>query len=118
MISRRVAASLEMTTYRGNVLLLLAAVLCSAVGFYLESLAIAFLAWWGIFSAFWGNGMVYGASAKYIDNSLPKQYNLAAYSFWCFMGDLGGILGGVTVDIVRNWICEGRSYTYECLTHN
>jgi len=117
-LSRRVTASLELPTYIGNVLLLLSAVVCSVVGFYLESWAEAFLAWWGIFFAFWGNGMVYGASAKYIDNALPKQYNLAAYSLWCFMGDIGGILGGVTVDIVRNWICGGHSFRYECLTHN
>jgi len=117
-LSRRVSASLTLSTYSSNVLLLTLAVLCSVAGFYLESLARAFLAWVGIFFAFWGNGMVYGASAKFIDQQLPKQYNLVAYSVWCFMGDLGGILGGVTVDIVRNWICGGQVYQFECLSHN
>mmetsp|Transcript_30495 Transcript_30495/g.87070 ORF Transcript_30495/g.87070 Transcript_30495/m.87070 type:complete len:436 (+) Transcript_30495:105-1412(+) len=118
MLSRRVPASLSLATYSSNIAILGAAVLCSIVGFWLESFAVAVLALFGIFLAFWGNGMVYGASAKFIDNSLPKEFNLVGYSLWCFVGDLGAIVGGVTVDNIRNWICGGHEYPYECHVHN
>jgi len=118
MTSRRIPASLSLNTVSSNIAILIAAVTSSLLGFYLESLAIGVLAWAGIFMAFWGNGLVYGASAKYFDWAVPKEFNLVAYSLWCFAGDLGGIVGGVTVDLIRNWICGGRQYTYECLSHN
>mmetsp|Transcript_116044 Transcript_116044/g.333267 ORF Transcript_116044/g.333267 Transcript_116044/m.333267 type:complete len:443 (+) Transcript_116044:64-1392(+) len=118
MVSRRVPASLTLAGPSSYIAILAAAVLCSVLGFYLESLAVAVLALVGIFLAFWGNGLVYGASAKFFDMSVPKEYNLVAYSMWCFLGDVGGIAGGVTVDIVRNSICGGKQYAFQCLSHN
>mmetsp|Transcript_81786 Transcript_81786/g.210651 ORF Transcript_81786/g.210651 Transcript_81786/m.210651 type:complete len:448 (+) Transcript_81786:73-1416(+) len=117
-ISRRVPASLPLETYFMNVVFLTAAGVCSIVGFSLEMLAIAVVTLIAIFMAFWGNGLVYGISAKYIDRFVPEEHNLAAYSVWCFFGDAGAIAGGSLVDVVRNRICGDHEYHFECRLHN
>lgn len=117
-ISRRVPYGMNLDSYARNVSLLIAGSLCSVFGFYCESFAQAILTLAAIFLAFWGNGLIYGVSAKYIDKFIPKEHNLAAYSSWCFVGDLGSIAGGSLVDVVRNWVCGGHEYPYECVSHN
>lgn len=117
-VSRRVPYFMVLDRYSQNVSLLTAASLCSVAGFYFESFAIASVTLPAVFLAFWGNGLVYGVSAKYIDRFVPQEHNLAAYSMWCFMGDLGSIAGGSLVDVVRNWICGGIEYPFECRKTN
>lgn len=62
-----------------------------------------------------GNGFIYGLSAKFIDAYIPIEHHYAAYNMWCFCGDLGGWAGqgGLSVDIA-NAACEGRNYTFVC----
>lgn len=113
-ISRRVPYCMNLDTYCSNVVKLLIAGACSITGFLMERYAIALVSLPATFLAFWGNGLVYGVSAKYIDRFVPKEHNLAAYSMWCFVGDAGGIAGATLVDLVLAWVCGGVSYPFEC----
>lgn len=117
-ISRRVHHLLSLETYSANVFLLLAAVACSFGGFGCEILGIAVVTFPAVFLAFWGNGLVYGLSARYIDRFTPTEHNLAAYSLWCFLGDAGAIAGGSLVDVVRARVCGSQVYAFECRTTN
>ena len=96
-------------------------------GLYLESLAIvasphdsiwletkAIIIPIAIFLIFWGNGTIYGLTANHVDQQVPPEHNLASYSFWCFVGDLGAILGGILVDGTHNLFCQGHHGPYEC----
>ena len=70
-----------------------------------------------VFVIFTTNAIVYGLSVAYIDN-LNSDYVLIAYTFWCFLGDLGPILGAELIDIMRGYICNNVEYTYTCKTVN
>lgn len=117
-VSRRVLYALPLNRYSQNVSLLFMACCCSILGFSLEFLATAAVTLPAVFLAFWGNGLVYAITAKYIDRFVPQEHNLVAYSMWCFMGDFGSILGGYMVDVVRNQICGGHEYPFECRKSN
>lgn len=112
-ISRRVPYFIELDRLSSNVKLLVFAVVASVGGFFLQSLLIAVVTLFAAFLAFWGNGLVYGVSAKYIDKHLPTDYSLALYSYWCFVGDIGSIAGAALVDVVRNFFCD-ESYAHMC----
>eukprot|EP00928_Gymnodinium_smaydae_P028846 TRINITY_DN21893_c0_g4_i2.p1 TRINITY_DN21893_c0_g4~~TRINITY_DN21893_c0_g4_i2.p1 ORF type:complete len:434 (-),score=45.71 TRINITY_DN21893_c0_g4_i2:157-1290(-) len=114
-ISRRVVYYFPLNTLKANIAVLALAVLCSVVGFYLESFAIAVVTLLAAFLAFWGNGLGYGVAAKYIDSYVPAEHNRAVYSLWCMVGDVGGIFGALVVVWVNEFFCHGKHSVYECL---
>lgn len=113
-ISRRIVYFFPTDTVLKNVLWLAVAIFCSVAGFLMEIPAIAVLTWFAAFFAFWGNGMCYGVSAKYIDKFVPHEHNRATYSLWCMLGDLGGICGAWAVTWFNSVLCS-EHYTYECV---
>mmetsp|Transcript_37487 Transcript_37487/g.67809 ORF Transcript_37487/g.67809 Transcript_37487/m.67809 type:complete len:430 (+) Transcript_37487:67-1356(+) len=113
-ISRRVAFYLNCPTTSRIYLYLGASVIGIIAGLALEGTAIAAIIPFAIFLVFWGNGTIYGLTAKYIDMDIPSAHNLASYSFWCFIGDLGAILGGVLVESTHQLFCVGHHGPYEC----
>jgi hypothetical protein len=62
-----------------------------------------------------GNGFIYGLSAKFIDAYIPVEHHYAAYNMWCFFGDCGGYAGQGPLSVkLADSACEGRNYTYMC----
>jgi len=115
-ISRRVPYFMKLENMWQNIALLIFAVIASLSGFFLQGTLIALVTLPSAFLAFWGNGLVYGVSAKFIDRFIPQEHNMAAYSFWCFVGDAGSIAGSAMINVVRDWFCD-QTYPYECLKH-
>jgi len=113
-ISRRVAFRLSAPTTSRIYIYLGAAVILIIAGLALEGTAIALLIPIAIFLVLWGNGTIYGLTVKYIDMDISPAHNLASYSFWCFTGDLGAILGGILVENTHNLFCIGHHGPYEC----
>jgi len=113
-ISRRVVYLLPLDVFRRNVQVLCSAVLCSILGFLLESAVVASLTVVAAFLAFWGNGLGYGVATKYIDRFLPPEHSRAIYSLWCMVGDVGAIFGAATVDLVNTFFCR-RHFAFECV---
>jgi len=115
-ISRRVVYLFSLNTFRQNVVLLVLAIMCSVVGFALEGFIIAAVTIVAAFLAFWGNGLGYAVSTKFIDRYIPPEYNRSVYSLWCMVGDAGSIVGSSMVDVVNSWFCRD-TYLYECTVH-
>mmetsp|Transcript_70536 Transcript_70536/g.210332 ORF Transcript_70536/g.210332 Transcript_70536/m.210332 type:complete len:427 (-) Transcript_70536:134-1414(-) len=113
-ISRRVAYLFKLDTMGANVAVLGVSVVCSLLGFALESLAVAVVTILAAFLAFWGNGLGYAVAAKYIDRYVPKEHNRAVYSMWCMIGDVGSIAGSALVDFVNSIFCK-EAYKYQCV---
>mmetsp|Transcript_104127 Transcript_104127/g.304027 ORF Transcript_104127/g.304027 Transcript_104127/m.304027 type:complete len:412 (-) Transcript_104127:118-1353(-) len=113
-LSRRVPYIVSSNSSRTRMALLTSAILTSCLGFYMESFATAVVTLFAGFVAFWGNGLSYAVSTKFIDSTIPEEYNRAVYSIWCMTGDLGGILGASLIDVVNAFFCP-RSYPHECL---
>ena len=113
-ISRRIAIYLSTPSLRRRLVFLGLAMSCIALGLYLESLAIAIIIPLAIFLVFWGNGTIYGLTAHHVDKHVPSEHNLASYSFWCFVGDLGAVLGGILVDSTHDLFCRGHEGPFEC----
>jgi len=51
-----------------------------------------------------GDGLIYGSIARRIDDSVPKQFNLIALSFWLFVGDFGSVIGSNLISYIRIWV--------------
>jgi len=115
--SRRIPYCLQTKRYSATVLIILVAMVCEVTGFFMTKAAVAWLAWISISLAFFGNGLVYAAGSKHIDQLIPKEHHLAAYSLWCFMGDISSVVGAKSQDLVRGWICGGIVSDYECCSH-
>jgi hypothetical protein len=115
MVSRRVGYCFHLERYRYNMLALVAGIVCSIFGMWLTTIGVGVAAWASAFFAFWGQGFNYAVSSKYIDRFVPREHNLAAYSFWMFAGSAGAIMGSTTVDLLREMICHGEEYPHLCL---
>lgn len=113
-ISRRIAIYLKTPSLRKRLACLGLAMAMIVVGLYLESLAIAIIIPIAIFMIFWGNGTIYGLTANHVDKEVPAEHNLASYSFWCFIGDLGAVLGGILVENTHDLFCRGHEGPFEC----
>ncbi|CAK9093290.1 Hypothetical protein SCF082_LOCUS43886 [Durusdinium trenchii] len=113
-ISRRIAIYLSTPSLKKRLLYLGMAMVLIALGLYLESLAIAIIIPLAIFMIFWGNGTIYGLTANHVDKQVPSEHNLASYSCWCFIGDLGAILGGILVENTHDLFCRGHEGPFEC----
>lgn len=46
------------------------------------------------------NGSIYSQANRKIDTTVDKKYNLIAFSFWLFIGDIGSVLGSNTISYV------------------
>ena len=113
-ISRRIAIYLKTPSLKRRLLFLSGAMTMTVTGLYLESLAIAIIIPLAIFLIFWGNGTIYGLTVNHVDSHVPSEHNLAAYSSWSFIGDLGSILGGILVDSTHDLFCRGHEGPFEC----
>lgn len=116
MLSRRAGYCFWLNTYAANAAALIFGLSCSVIGMYLTTLGIAWVSWVSAFLTFWGQGFNYAVSSKYIDRYIPREHNLAAYTFWIFAGSTGAIAGSTLVDVIRGWICHGHSYPHQCLS--
>lgn len=117
MVSRRVGYCFDLNTTIENYGALLFSLCCSTLGLWLTIQGIAGLTWFSSALAFFGNGFNYAVTSKYIDKFVPKKHNLAGYSVWMFVGYCGAIAGATVVSVVRGWICLGKVYEYQCLSH-
>lgn len=55
----------------------------------------------GMFMIMFGNGSIYAQTTRYVDNHVPKQYNLIALSVWLFIGDIGSYVGSQVTQPLR-----------------
>jgi len=113
-----VAYQFRLRRYSGFVFIMILSCIGGIASCWFVTLKIAIVSLGAVFLAFWSNGTVYGASSSFIDFLIPKEHNLAAYSVWCMIGDLGPILGGAMMDVLRSFICDGEVYPYVCRNNN
>merc|ERR1712187_912914 len=114
-VSRRLPYCITLSSLNSYMVFLVVALFSSIIGFYLESFIIAMVTLAAAFIAFWGNGLGYAVTTKYIDKYIPEEHNRAVYSLWCMVGDAGGILGAAMVDVVNGSFCT-RHYSHECMS--
>lgn len=46
------------------------------------------------------NGSIYAQANRQIDTTVDRRYNLIAFSFWLFIGDIGSVLGSNVIQYV------------------
>lgn len=114
-ISRRIPKYISLESKWTRALCLISAILMCIIGEALNFLLLAIVTGIAAFIAYFGNGFIYGLSAKFIDTYIPLEHRFAAYNLWCFVGDLGGYAGqgSLSVDIAKR-VCGGHHYTYVC----
>jgi hypothetical protein len=61
----------------------------------------------GMFAIFFANGSIYATTTRFIDESVPKRFNLISLSVWLFVGDIGSVVGSLTLASVQAWACRG-----------
>ena len=89
--------------------------LLSLLGATLALLKIPLLTIFGMFFIFFANGAIYATTTHYIDQHVPKEYNLAALSTWLFLGDCGSVSGSNSWKSVYDaWVCANH-YPHMCL---
>lgn len=114
-VSRRLPYLLTSHKHSTSACFIAGAIACEIIAFLLMKLAVAWVAWFAIGLAFFGNGLVYAVGSRHIDKLVPKEHHLAAYSLWCFMGDISSVVGARSQDFVRGWICNDIISKHECL---
>mmetsp|Transcript_71733 Transcript_71733/g.126624 ORF Transcript_71733/g.126624 Transcript_71733/m.126624 type:complete len:439 (+) Transcript_71733:44-1360(+) len=114
-ISRRLPRYVSLTSWQKCYMYLGIAILLCVGGEALTFLLIAIVTGIATFISNFGNGFIYGLSAKYIDSYIAEEHRYAAYNLWCFCGDLGGYAGqgGMSVSLAHK-ACAGKEYTYVC----
>eukprot|EP00440_Ansanella_granifera_P054235 gb/GFBE01058788.1/.p2 GENE.gb/GFBE01058788.1/~~gb/GFBE01058788.1/.p2 ORF type:complete len:349 (-),score=87.01 gb/GFBE01058788.1/:34-1080(-) len=81
----------------------------------LDFLLIALITGLAAFISNFGNGLIYGLSAKFIDTSIAEEHRYAAYNLWCFIGDLGGYAGQGALSVaLAEKACAGKHYSFVC----
>mmetsp|Transcript_3739 Transcript_3739/g.13838 ORF Transcript_3739/g.13838 Transcript_3739/m.13838 type:complete len:511 (-) Transcript_3739:113-1645(-) len=60
----------------------------------------------GTFLVLMGDGLIYGSISRFIDASIPQEFNVIAISAWLFIGDLGSILGSSLTNSIRNVVAR------------
>ncbi|CAE7248873.1 mycA [Symbiodinium natans] len=116
-ISRRVPQFLDITSKRKCVLYLAFGIFLSVAGEALDFLLLALVTALAAFIANFGNGFIYGLSAKFIDWGIAEEHRYAAYNLWCFVGDVGGYAGqGQLSVMLADSVCDGRHYAWVCAT--
>jgi len=114
-ISRRVPQYLDVTSKRKCFLYLSLGIFLSVAGEALDFLLLALVTALAAFIANFGNGFIYGLSAKFIDWGIAEEHRYAAYNLWCFVGDAGGYAGQGQLSVwLADQVCEGRHFTWVC----
>eukprot|EP00434_Breviolum_minutum_P025643 symbB.v1.2.022659.t1/scaffold2021.1/size93746/1 len=81
----------------------------------LDFLLLALVTVLAAFISNFGNGFIYGLSAKFIDWKIAEEHRYTAYNLWCFVGDLGGYAGQGALSVwLADQVCEGHHYTFVC----
>eukprot|EP00439_Symbiodinium_sp_Y106_P055870 s5696_g7.t2 len=107
-ISRRVPQYLDVTSKRKCFLYLSLGIFLSVAGEALDFLLLALVTALAAFIANFGNGFIYGLSAKFIDWGIAEEHRYAAYNLWCFVGDAGGYAGQGQLSVwLADQVCEG-----------
>ena len=114
-VSRRVPEVLKLATPKAWGLWIIISILLCVGGEALNFLLVPIITGLAAFIAYFGNGLVYGLSAQFIDAYIPAEHRYTAYNLWCFAGDVAGYAGqgGLSVKIAES-ACRGRNYTYIC----
>lgn len=114
-ISRRVPEVLNLSTGKAWGFWIVTSILLCIAGEVLNFLLIPIITGFAAFIAYFGNGLVYGLSAQYIDAYIAAEHRYTAYNLWCFAGDLAGYAGQGALSVkIAESACEGRHYTYIC----
>jgi len=114
-ISRRVPNWITIDSSSKIFLCLASAIIMCAGGEALDFLLIPIVTGIAAFISNFGNGFIYGLSAKFIDLYVPEEHRYAAYNLWCFAGDLGGYAGQSSLAVtIAQEACDGRHYEYVC----
>eukprot|EP00435_Cladocopium_sp_Y103_P040768 s901_g11.t1 len=102
-ISRRVPEVLNLSTGKAWGFWIVISILLCIGGEALNFLLIPIITGFAAFIAYFGNGLVYGLSAQFIDAYIPAEHRYTAYNLWCFAGDLAGYAGqgGLSVKIAE-----------------
>lgn len=115
-LSRQFVYALKLESQCANSIVICLSIVCSCLGFYLESFTIAVVTLVAGFIAFWGNGLAYAVATKYIDSNVNSQHTRAVYGLWTLVGDVGSIAGAWLVVWVNNVFCK-QAYEYVCVGH-
>mmetsp|Transcript_61957 Transcript_61957/g.175982 ORF Transcript_61957/g.175982 Transcript_61957/m.175982 type:complete len:542 (-) Transcript_61957:207-1832(-) len=78
--------------------------LLTAVGVTIILMHVPRLAPLGAYCVCLGDGLIYGTTSRYIDTSVPREFNLTAISFWLFIGDFGSVTGSNLISYIRDWV--------------
>ena len=114
-ISRRVPQFLDVTVNWKCYMYLFIAITMCIVGEALDFLLLALVTVLAAFISNFGNGFIYGLSAKFIDWKIAEEHRYTAYNLWCFVGDLGGYAGQGALSVwLADQVCEGHHYTFVC----
>mmetsp|Transcript_20045 Transcript_20045/g.36206 ORF Transcript_20045/g.36206 Transcript_20045/m.36206 type:complete len:392 (-) Transcript_20045:77-1252(-) len=68
--------------------------------------AIPLLALASTFLIYLGDGFIYGSISRHIDSAVSGQFNLSAITVWCILGDIGAVLGALSVNRISDWIVD------------
>ena len=85
---------------------------------------IGILAPLAMFLIFFGNGMLYASSNRFIDAEIASQFSLITLSVWLLFGDIGSVIASESVDTVRSVACDmfnpypHHNLSYVCLDKN
>ena len=71
----------------------------------------------GMFMIMFGNGSIYAQTTRYVDNYVPKQFNLIALSVWLFIGDMGSYIGSQVTQPLRTAIGEVEVFPHGGLSN-
>lgn len=114
-VSRRVPNFLTIGSKESMALYLGGAIILCVAGEAMTFLLVPIVTALAALISNFGNGFIYGLSAKFIDSYIPEEHRYTAYNFWCLCGDLGGYAGQsrLSVELARK-ACAGRNYAYVC----
>merc|ERR1712232_72476 len=76
----------------------------SLAGIALILLRQPLVAPFGVFLVQLGDGLIYGTISRDVDARIPKDFNLAAISYWLILGDLGGVAGSNLIAYIRELV--------------
>lgn len=114
-LSRRAPQYIRLSSWKSQGACIIFAIAMCVVGEALNFLKIAAVNGPAVFLAFFGNGFIYGLSAKFIDTHIPQEHRYAAYNLWCFFGDLGGYAGQSSLaNSLSEKVCAGEHYDHMC----
>lgn len=84
-------------------------------GIFSLNIIIVFI---GISILFFGNGLIYSACVKHIDDKIESKYRLTCLSFWLVFSDIGAIIGSNIWPSLVSIICKHLNESYYCANAN